>query len=160
MITRWRGTVGIYTSTPTSAIPPASGPNFTNTVVGGEFPVPRNVNSLNMAVTASELVRFCPFELQNGAYTVVINPNFAGITAIAPEVANIRAGSGDTIATAYVASRLLYQDGRTNYAAVWEFVRQSSGKAKIVMRDSFVKGRTKAHQEDAIVLAVQYWGRT
>ena len=157
-IIRWKGSVSSYTSTP-GFIPPLSGSNFTNTIIGGEFDTSYNINSLNISIITSEIVPFCPFELQNERYTVVINPNFAGITVINPDIANIKLGSGNTIATAYVSNKSLYQDGNINYASVWNFNRQTNGKIKILMRDNFVKGKTKSHQENASILAVQYWSR-
>jgi hypothetical protein len=177
VITRWSGTVTALSGIGNPAPPAASGTTepgrtFTNAFIG-PYPQTLSVRNVTIAVDATEVVPFSPFVVSEGYYTLIINPDFAimgdryqsirqvrGEGIASYQWANIQLGKGAIVASIFVAGS--YQAGKKNYAAVWDFVKQPSGKCKITKRDRLIRGSTKADTPvtGGVLQAVQWFGST
>jgi hypothetical protein len=168
VISKWVGTITSYSGNESSI--PQNG-SITTVSFIGPYPVSTELETISIAVTESSVVPFCPFIISKNKYTIVINPDFALIDArqnstyefregiLNQNTSNIRKGTGNIVSTAYVCKPGLYIAGKKNYAAVWDFVKQSDGKVRPIKRDTFVSGSTKKDTgvTSGVLQAVQYF---
>jgi hypothetical protein len=155
VITHWIGTVTVATGVRSPSLP--SGAN----IFIGAYPQTISVNNFVMLISSTETVPFCPYRLEDNSATVVINPDYAILedNIFDPSIANIVYNeNSDNLATVYVCNTARYVPSKTNYAAVWDFVKQPNGKARIVKRLGLLKGPTKPHTgaTDGELQTVQY----
>lgn len=155
-LTKWTGVIVSYSGVNSPGIPPASrtrpdGTLETNTIEG-VFSQTITVNNL---VINAESVEISDYSYTGSVfYSLILNLDYYFILRINPSLCNLVAGSGDLLATLYVANQSTYKAGSINTVDVWEFTK--SGDNAIPKYMGTKKGKTKKGVDGESLQSILY----